>query len=122
MVEEARLGQQAYLARLRHIVDPHTTINGGLERASVGRAWIIPTYQYLPSHDEDKDIGYIEPAETGAVVPLALPLNVKFDISSIMIQLLNLKGVSFGAEINDANMHLANFTGIYTSYTIPGVD
>lgn len=39
-----------------------------------------------------------------------------------MSQLLNLKGVFAGLDTNDANMHLANFIRIQTSYTIPGVD
>lgn len=39
-----------------------------------------------------------------------------------MIQLLNLKGVFSGVETDDANLYLANFTGIFTSYTILGVD
>lgn len=39
-----------------------------------------------------------------------------------MIQLLNLKGVFLGLATDDTNMHLANFIGICTSYTILGVD
>lgn len=51
-----------------------------------------------------------------------LPPIVKFDITSVMIQLLNLKDRFSGAAIDDANMHLANITRICTSYTIPVVD
>lgn len=44
---------------------------------------------------------------------------MKFAITCKMIQFLNLKGVSLRAATNDANMHLASFSGIFTLYTIP---
>lgn len=55
---------------------------------------------------------YIKLAEIRAIVPPILPHNVNFDITSEMIQLLNLKDVFFGAAIDYANIHIANFTGI----------
>lgn len=38
-------------------------------------------------------MSYVDPAETGAIIPPTLATNVKFDITSVTIQLLNLKGV-----------------------------
>ena len=55
---------------------------------------------------------YVEPAMTRAIVPPTLRPNVKFDITSAMIQFFNFKGVFFGSSIDDANMHLSNFIGI----------
>lgn len=57
-----------------------------------------------------------------AIIPTGLPVNVKFEITSAMIQLLNLNGVFSGEATNDANLHLTNFTRIRISYTITGVD
>lgn len=67
-------------------------------------------------------MGYLEPAEWGAIVPPVLAPNVQFDITNAMIQLLNLKGVFSGAAKDDANMHLTNFVGICTNYNIQGVN
>lgn len=60
---------------------------------------------------------YIKTIETEAIIPPVLPPNVKFDNTSAMIQLLKLKGVFSGAEIDEMNMHLENFIRICTSYT-----
>lgn len=57
-----------------------------------------------------------------SIIPPTRPPNVKFDITSAMVELLNLKGVIFGLSIDDPNIHLSNFIGICTSYTIPMVD
>lgn len=35
-----------------------------------------PAYQYLPPHDEDENMGYVEPVETRDIVPSLLPPNV----------------------------------------------
>ncbi|KAH0698464.1 hypothetical protein KY284_012679 [Solanum tuberosum] len=51
----------------------------------------------------------------GAIVLHALPLGVKFTITSTMIQLLNLKGMFRGATGDDANQHLMNFVAICKS-------
>lgn len=64
----------------------------------------------------------VDPAKTGAIVPPTLTPNVKFHITTVIIQLLNLKGALSGEAIDDANMHLTNFIRICTSYTIPRVD
>lgn len=54
----------------------------------------------------------IELTETRAIIIPTLPPNVKFDITSVVNQLLNLKGVFVGLPTDDTNMHLTNFIGI----------
>lgn len=39
-----------------------------------------------------KDFGYVEPIDISVIIPVELPQGTKFDIMSIVIQLLNLKG------------------------------
>lgn len=63
------------------------------DRVQRGRALLIPTYQYLYPYDEEDDMGYVEPTEKRAIIPPTPPPNFKFDITSAMIQLLNLKGI-----------------------------
>lgn len=67
-------------------------------------------------------LGFVEPTETGAIIPLGLPLGINFNNTSGMIQLLNMKGVFASLLNNDANMNLINIIRICASYTIPGVD
>lgn len=67
-------------------------------------------------------MGYAEPTEIGVIILSVLLPNVKFNITSDMIQLLNLKVVFVGLLTFDAIMHLINFIGICTLYTISGVD
>jgi len=77
-----------------------------------------------PAHmmyDED-DADLDGAGATGAIVLPALPLGVKFTITSTMIQLLNLKGMFRGAAGDDANQHLMNFVAICKSQEIPGVN
>lgn len=57
-------------------------------------------------------MGHVKSVEIGAIIPPALPSNVKFDITSALIQLLKLKGIFLGADIDDANTYHANFVGI----------
>lgn len=42
--------------------------------------------------------------DTRAIIPPELPQEVKFDTTSAMIQLLNLKGVFVGLPNNNTNM------------------
>jgi len=62
-------------------------------------------------------MGHIDPAKIGSIIPLILPLGIKFNISSAMIQLLYINSVFMGFPTDDANMNLTNFTRISTSYT-----
>lgn len=87
-VEEAQLAKQAELARPRPVVDRRAGLDANRDKARGGRGQVKPAYQYLQSYDEDEDMGYVESPETGAIIPLALLPNVKFDITSAMIQLL----------------------------------
>ncbi|XP_015164447.1 uncharacterized protein [Solanum tuberosum] len=52
--------------------------------------------------------------------PIA-PRGVRFTITSMMIQLLNLKGMFRGAAGDDTNQHLTNFVAICKSQEIPGM-
>ena len=78
----------------------------------------------MPVYDnpKEKDVAYFEPIETGAIIPRELPQGTKFDITSAMIHLLNLKGVFAEIPMDDPNMHVMNFVGVCTSYNLPGVD
>lgn len=81
-----------------------------------------PLQPYLLVYKEQEtDSAYVEPIKTGAIISPELTQGTKFDITSAMIQLLNLKGVFVDLPTDDANMHIMNFVGIYTSYnfTIP---
>lgn len=71
-----------------------------------------------PYIDDEEDFGYVELTNTGFIIPSGLPPGIKFDIMSAMIQLLNMKGVSARLPADDADLHFANFIGIYSSYTI----
>lgn len=57
-------------------------------------------------------MGYIDSAQTEAIIPPTLTPGVKFDITCAMIQLLNSKGVFASLDTDDANMYLANFIRI----------
>ncbi|KAH0765021.1 hypothetical protein KY285_000892 [Solanum tuberosum] len=73
-----------------------------------------PAHMVLKEDDLDLDGVKV----TGAIVLPALPLGVKFIITSTMIQLLNLKGMLRGAAGDDANQHLMNFVEICKSQEI----
>lgn len=47
--------------------------------------------------------------------------NVKFDITSTMMHLLNMKRLYGGLDHEDPNQHLKNFTEICSVYRLPGV-
>lgn len=83
---------------------------------------MFPTYQYILLYYKAKDIGYFEPSEIRAIIPPALAPNVKFDITSAMIQMLNLKDIFLRFATYDVNMHLANFSRICTSHNILSID
>lgn len=64
---------------------------------------------------------YVEPIETGAIIPSELPQGTKFDIVSVMIQLLNLKEIFVGLPTDDVTMHIISSVGICTSYNFSRV-
>lgn len=59
---------------------------------------------------------------TGAIIPSSLVLGAKFNITSTMIKLLNLKGLFDDLPGDDSNMYLMNFFTIFKSFDNPGVD
>lgn len=73
----------------------------------------MPTYEEL-----DKYMRHIKPIEIIAIIPPKLPQSTKFDITSIVIQLLNLKDSFLGLSTDNANMYFINVAGIYPSYNI----
>ncbi|XP_047262439.1 uncharacterized protein LOC124895926 [Capsicum annuum] len=83
-----------------------------------GRANYQPTMQF-DSDDKEDDLN--EASAIGAIIPPPLVLGVKFNITSTMIQLLNLKGFFGGLPGDEPNMHLVNFINICKSFDNPGV-
>ena len=72
-----------------------------------------PPLQYPPIYERlEEDLSYLEPVETGVIIPPELPEGTKFDITSAIIHLLNLKGVFLGLPTDDTNMHVMSFMGI----------
>lgn len=57
------MAQHAKLAWLRLIVVHRVALDGDRDRVQVGRARVIPTYQYLLLYVENKDMGYVKSAE-----------------------------------------------------------
>lgn len=72
-------------------------------------------------NDLDEDLVYVEPIEMIAIIPPKFLLGTKFDITSSMIQLLNLKIVFDVVPTNYVYMHIMNFVGICTLYILFGI-
>ncbi|PHT50673.1 Phosphoinositide phosphatase SAC1 [Capsicum baccatum] len=71
--------------------------------------------------DDDDDDDLDGAGVTGAIIPPPLTLGAKFNITSTMIQLLQLKRLFGGLAGDDLNMHLINFISTCKSFDIPGV-
>ncbi|PHT31642.1 hypothetical protein CQW23_27979 [Capsicum baccatum] len=69
--------------------------------------------------DEDDDLDGA--GATGTIIPSPLAPGAKFNITSTMIQLLQLKGLFGGLAGDDPNMHLINFISTCKAFDNPGV-
>ncbi|PHT52015.1 hypothetical protein CQW23_06477 [Capsicum baccatum] len=81
------------------------------------------TYDHQPMQpafdDDDDDLDGA--GATRAIIPPPLAPGAKFNITSTMIQLLQLNGLFGGLAGDDSNMHLINFISICKSFENPGV-
>ncbi|PHT52648.1 hypothetical protein CQW23_07110 [Capsicum baccatum] len=78
-----------------------------------------PERRAIPFDDDDDDLDGA--GATGSIIPPPLATGAKFNITSTMILLLQLKGLFSGLAGDDPNMHLINFISICKSFDSPSV-
>lgn len=83
-----------------------------------GRVHQQPVIQFFL---DDDDANLDKNGASGANFLHPLAPRVKFNITSIMIQLLDLKVFFGGLPSDDPNMNLVNFINSYKSFNYPGV-
>ncbi|PHT36007.1 hypothetical protein CQW23_23707 [Capsicum baccatum] len=83
------------------------------------RFWPEHRAMQIPFDDDDDD--FDGAGATEAIIPPPLAPGAKFNITSTMIQLLQLKGLFGGLAGDEPNMHLINFISTCKSFDNPGV-
>ncbi|PHT44744.1 hypothetical protein CQW23_13902 [Capsicum baccatum] len=73
----------------------------------------------VPFDDDDDYLDGV--SATGAIFPPPFAPGAKFNITSTMIQLLQLKWLFGGLVGDDPNMHLINFISTCKAFDNPGV-
>ncbi|PHT50055.1 hypothetical protein CQW23_09802 [Capsicum baccatum] len=116
--EQARLAAlaAAQLLNPRHAAEIATPANRR-DRQARFRHERRPVQPAFDDDDDDLD----GDGATGAIILPPLAPGPKFNITSTMIQLLQLKGLFSGLAGDDSNMHLINFISTCKSFDNPGI-
>lgn len=97
---------------IREKIEIERTTPTTLNRVIRDKVQSPTSYQYLPVYvDSEEDLGYVGPIKSGAIILYKFPQGVNYDITSVMIQFLNLNGVFTSLPTNDMNMDIMNFVG-----------
>lgn len=71
-------------------------------------------HHYVPQFDDiDNDSNLENASKIGIIVLPPLLLRIKFDITSAIILLLNLKGALISLSVTNENFHSMNFVEIF---------
>ncbi|PHT77177.1 Receptor-like serine/threonine-protein kinase SD1-6 [Capsicum annuum] len=119
--EDENLGEEEFLdpgnlRRVEQIAKP-VQRNANRNRPFRGRQ----DHQQVQDDVNDDDDVIDGAGATGGIIPPLLVPGEKFNITSTMIQLLNLKGLFGDLPGDDPNLHLVNFVTICKSFDNPRV-